>query len=279
MATDIEARDQLSRDMSDRFSSTTNGVATGTTKLDDDRLTDEDDDIFITEQATIWVKGGQVGGPVLDEERAIASKVANIITLKRAASVTIQSDVDYEVHRLFRADKKDEALAVALDLMMPRLWKELIVDITTTTDQFNYDITAHGFHNNLLNEVFIVSDGDSEVDFALFAWEIRNQTTLHFLQRLTTDRTVRLRGITKPALSDINQPQLQILTSRAAIYLYEGLAVEAVNDQVQRWERAITREEKRLAERISRHQLVAPPSTMKSEVYDHSIIDHSFFST
>ncbi len=279
MATDIEARDQLSRDMADRFSSCTTTNAAGDTKLDDDRLTDEDDDIFITEQATIWVKGGQVGGPVLDEERAIDSKVSNIITLKRSASVTIQSGVDYEVHRLFRAEKKDEALAVALDLLMPRLWKELIVDITTTTDQFDYDITAHGFHNNLLNEVFIVSDGDSEVDFALFAWEIRNQITLHFLQRLTTDRTVRLRGITKPALSDINQPQLQILTSRAAIYLYEGLAVEAVNDQVQRWERAITREEKRLAERISRHQLVAPPSTMKSEVYDHSIIDFNFFTT
>ncbi len=279
MATDIEARDQLSRDMGDRFSSTTNGIATGTTKLDDDRLTDEDDDAFVTDQATVWVKGGQVGGPTVDEERAIDSKVANIITLKRAGSVTIQADVDYEVHRLFRADKKDEALAVALDVLVPRLWKELIVDVTTITDQFDYDITAHGFHNNLLSEVFIVSDGDSEVDFALFAWEIRNQSTLHFLQRLQGNRTVRLRGITKPALSDVSQPQLQILTSQAAIYLYEGLAIEAVNDQVQRWERAIQRETTRLATRIARHQLTAPPGTIRGEMYDHAIIDFNFFAT
>lgn len=279
MATDVEARDQLSRDMFDRFSSTTTTNAAGTTKLDDDRLTDEDDDIFVTRQSTIWVKGGQVGGPVLDEERAISSKVSNIITLRRAASVTIQANVDYEVHRLFSAERKDEALAVALDMMVPRLWKELIVDVTTITDQFDYDISAHNFHNNLLNEVFIVSTGDPEVDFPLFAWEIRNQSTLHFLQRIQGDKTVRLRGITTPTLFDVNQPQLQILTSRAAIYLFEGIAIEGVNDQVQRWERAITREEKRLAERIARHQLVAPPSTMKGTVYDHSIVDFNFFAT
>ncbi len=204
--------------------------------------------------------------------------------VKRAMSVTLPATaINYEVHRQFSAERKDEAITVALDLMVPRLWKELIVDITTVTDQFDYDITSHGFHNDLLNEVFIVGDGDTEVDFALFAWEMRNQgntaVNLHLLQRIAGSKTLRLRGITKPALSDINQPQLQILTSRAAIYLYEGLANTAVNDQVQRWERAITRESTRLAERLARHQLTAPPGTVRTEVYDHSILDFNFRAT
>ncbi len=280
MATDIEARDQLSRDMFDRFSSSTTAISGTNLVLVDDRLSDEDDDIFVTRQATTWIEGGQVNGPTSDEERAIASKSGNTITVKRTMSVTLPSTaINYEVHRQFSAERKDEAISVALDLMVPRLWKELIVDITTVTDQFDYDITAHGFHNNLLNEAFIVGDGDTEVDFALFAWEIRNQGTLHLLQRILGGRTLRLRGITKPTLADVVQPQLQILTSRAAIYLYEGLANTAVNDQVPRWEQAITRESRRLAERLARHQLTAPPGTVRTEVYDHAITDFSFFRT
>ncbi len=284
MATDIEARDQLSRDMADRFSSATTAVSGTALLVVDDRLLDEDDDVFITEQATVFIAGDQTGGPTSDEERAIASKAGNTITLKRALSVTLPATpINYEVHRLFRADKKDEAITTALDSILPRLWKELLVDITTVTDQFDYDITPHGFHNNLLNEIFIVSDGDSEVDFALFAWEIRNQgnvaVNLHLLQRIQGAKTIRLRGIAKPALADVVQPQLQILTSEAAILLYEGLLAEAVNDEVTRWERVLQREKERWAKRVARHQLVAPPSTMKGEMYDHAIIDFNFFAT
>ena len=247
-------------------------------------MLEEEDDDFITDTTSVWIKGGQTNGPVADEERAVSSKTGNTITVKRAFSVTLPSTaINYEVHRLFRADKKDEALTVAIDLLGARLWKELIVDITAVTDQFDYDITAHGFHNDLLNEVFIVSTGDTENDFALFGWEIRNQgnvaVNLHLLSRITGGRTLRLRGISKPALADIAQPQLQILTSRAAIYLYEGLAVEAVNDQVVRWERAITRENIRLVERMTRHQLVAPPSTVKTEVYEQTSSDFSFLAS
>lgn len=284
MATDIEARDQLSRDMFDRFSSATTAISGTNLLLVDDRLLDEDDDIFITRQGTVWIDGGQTSGPVADEERAILSKSGNTLTMRRAFSVTLPgTPINYEVHRLFSAERKDEAITVALDLMVPRLWKELIVDITTVTDQFDYDITSHGFHNDLLNEVSIVSDGDTEVDFALFAWEIRNQgntaVNLHFLQRIAGSKTIRLRGITAPALADIAQPQLQILTSRAAIYLFEGILTSAVNDQVTRWERSIQNEGRRLAERLARHQLTAPPGTIRGEMYDHAILDFNFFAT
>lgn len=278
MATAVQARQQLSRDMRDYFASTTTTTAAAADKLDDARLTDEDDDIFVTRQATVWIAGGQTGGPTSDEERAISSKASNIITAKRNFSVTLADGVNYEVHRKFSAADKDEAITVALDLMVPRLWKEKIVDITTVADQFDYDISAHGFYNNQPNEVSIVSDGDTEVDFPLFAWEIRDGDTLHFLQRIAGDKTVRLRGIIIPTLADIIQPQLQILSSRAAMYIYEGIIAEATNDQVTRWERALTMEGRRLEERIRRHQKPAPPSTIKNQSFDHTIMDFNFFA-
>lgn len=276
MATDIVAREQLSRDMRDFFRSTTTATAGGATLLVDDRLIDEDDDDFITDETRVWIDGGQSGGPVADEERAIASKSGNTATAKRAFSVTLPSAITYEVHRLFSAEDKDAAITVALDLVTPVIFKFINTTILTVTDQFDYSLTATGLYQNTPNSVHIVSEGDTEVDIPLFDWEIRDDTTLHFRQRISGGRTIKLFGIGVAALSDISQPQLMILTSRALMFLYEGVINEAKQDNVARFERLLQLETTRYGTRKALYKRTAPPITQRTSAYDSFGQDFNF---
>lgn len=279
MATDIEAREQLSKDMRDFFRSTTTANAGAANQLVDARLSEEDDDDFITDETRIWIDGGQSGGPVADEERAIASKSGATATAKRNFSVTVQSGVIYEVHRLFSAADKDAAITVALDLVTPVIFDYINTTIVTVADQFDYSLTATGLYENTPHSVHVVSTGDSERDIPIYAWEIRDGTTLHLKRRINGGKTLRLFGIGKAALSSIDQPQLMILASRAAMYLYEGVLSEARNDQVARFERLLQMETNRYNTRKALYKRPAPPATMRTEAFDVDGIDFDFSVT
>ncbi len=273
MATAVAARKRLSEDVGDEFNSTTTTIASGTSTLDDARLSEEEYDKLITKQASVWMAGSQTGGPSSDEERGIASKSGSILTSSRVFSVTLQASVAYELHRIFRATAKDAAITNALELCVPLVWKELTSTFATVAEQQEYDITADGYYQDTPHQVHLVSTLDTEITTPIYDWEMREGSKLHFGMRITTARTIRLYGIKKPAITDISEPQLGIITARAAMILYEQAINQVPNDQVGRFNQLLTNARSIFQERVVRHMITPMPKHIRTSAFGGSMTD------
>ena len=153
------------------------------------------------------------------------------------------------------------------------MWTALKHELTTVALQQDYDISAAGFYNNTPHSVNVVTDQDTEIDAPLYDWEIREGTDLHLGSRITDARTLRLFGIKLPTLVSISQPQLLILTARAAIDLYIQAIAAGPNDQVGRYSGLLRTAEIRFQERVIRHMKMAMPKTIRTEAYEQSLVD------
>ncbi len=223
MATDIEARDQLSHDVGDYFKSATTSNAADGGEIIDTRLSEEADKTFVTDRTWIWIEGGQTSGPASNEERRTVfpdGLVTSTLSVLRDFSVTVPLTINYYIHRLFSAADKDESITQALSLVLPHLWKRVTQDITIVADQFDYDLSASSFYHGWPHQVHRVSPNDTEVTWPLYHWEMRGDN-LHLFSRIPTGDTIKAIGITAPALTDISGTDLLILSSRAAAYLFE----------------------------------------------------------
>ena len=280
MVTAVVARIQLSRDLGDYFAGTTTATGGDPGKLKDDRLQEEDDDKFPAEGATIHLIGGQTGGPTSDEERGISTKAAGVLTMLRSWSVTVQASVNYTAHRLFRSDEKDDALTVALDLVVPIIFKDTTLDVTTVANQQDYDLSTASFYpSDEPHQVHLVSTEDTERTFPLSNWEMRGGK-LHMGMRITSVRTLRCYGIKKAVITDISQPQLLIVTARAAMYLYEQAIASAPNDMAGRFAGLLTQATQTFAERVTRHMLTTEyGKTVLTDVYEDSLNDINWAAT
>lgn len=273
MATVQSARKRLSQDLGDEFNSTTTATAGAPNQLKDDRLKDYDDDRFVTRQSTIWIAGGQTGGPANDEERGINTKSSDVLTTFRNFSVTLPANINYEVHRLFSASEKDSAISVALDLCFPILWARVQTDITMVAEQYDYNISSAGFYNNTPHQVHIVSNQDTELTIPLHAYDIRENDKLHLLFRPLDGRKLRLFGIRKATLAEVNEPQLGILTARAAMFLLEQAITQVPTDLVGRFNQLLALNASRFAERVSRHMIPGPSRSYQTEVWNTGLRD------
>jgi hypothetical protein len=268
------ARAQLSKDIGDYFASvTTDDGAASCLTLIDDALQEQDPDRFVTKQAAVSIQGGQTGGPVTDEERGISSLAVDTITLKRAASVLLSTGLVYEVHRMFNAAEKDAALNIALNLCFPILWTYVQGEVTMVADQYDYDISALTIYRNSPHQVHLVSSLDTEITTSLFNWKILNVKYLHIGFTPIAGRKLRCFGIKVPAIANIDQPQLLILTARAAMYLYDQAMTGAPNDSIARMLQNRQIMAQTYAQRVAQYSLPTMPTTARSECYGDSAYD------
>lgn len=280
MVTAVVARTQLSRDLGDYFASTTTGNASCADELVDTALLDQDADEFLTKRTTVWIAGSQCGGPASNEERRVdrnnSVMTTGTLNFFRDWSATLQAAVDYEVHHLFTAAEKDAAITVALDLVPPILWASLVEDVTMVTDQYDYDISCLGFRNNRPHDVHRVSTADTELTVPVHNWEIRDDTDLHIKFRPRNGETLRLYGIKNPTLSDIVQPQLLILTARAAMYLLETALQSTRVDQRTLFQALLQQMTQNYGERVRQHMKPAPAKRLQTEAFESDRVDTDF---
>lgn len=279
MATAIQAREQLSRDVGDHFASTVtaNGAADGSTLIDD-ALKDIIDDSLLQPNSTASFL--IVTGDAVNEERTITNKVADTATMRRNFSTQIDVNDTYELHRQFSAAEKDNAITQAVDLVFPMVWKPITFDVTIVADQFDYDITAAGFFNDTPHQVVRVSQSDSEITIKVYDYDIRYDVggaiKLHLFTRYETGITIRLFGIAKPTLADISGNDLLILSSRAAMYLYETNLSSVQFDSVQVAERTLALHTRLFNERVIRFMVMAMPKLQRTKALRNLRTDINF---
>lgn len=296
MATTKTARAQLSKDLGDFFESTITGDPCGCdlNTIEDSQLIDEggnNQDHFLTDLTTIWVEGGQEDcccmaiGPTSDEARRVdrdnSSLSTGILQTFRNFSAQVTTGAVYELHRLFTAAEKDRAVTVALQLVVPLVWKHLVVDVDMVADQFDYDMTALtddccnsvSFYRNIPHQVGKVSPSDSELVVPLHNWQIRNGTDLHIYSRPRSGESLRLYGITEPVLADLDNGELLIVSARAAIYLLETAIQGTRVDQRELFLVLLQNARSMYAERVRQHMKMAPARQLQSEAYAQNLID------
>jgi hypothetical protein len=268
-----DARRQLSEDVGDYFVSTTTGAGTTLTVVDT-RLSEEDNDDFVTKPSTVSIVGAQAGGPASDEERRIAEDglTASTLTVRRAFSV-MASGIEYEVNRLFTAAEKDRAIAKSLELCVPIVWKHVLATLTVVEDQHTYDIAASGFYRNVVNQANLVGAGDDENEYPIFGIEYRDGTDIYFHHIPEADREIRLRGIGTAAVTNLDQGELLIVTARAAMYLASQAKRQGPVDRRTFYEEMERDMTNAFAERVQRFMKPAPAKNYITEAYDTPLTD------
>ena len=277
MATAVQARVQLSRDLGDYFASTTtsNGNANGS-DLDDDAFADFDADNFFTNErgTTVYITSGSR----LDEERRADSDMGftggppvTTLDFTRNFSGQVASGVTYEINRLFTGKAKNEAITEALDLVWPQMFLPKVDDLVMVAQQMDYDVSAAGFYRNIVRQVARVTAGETEQEIRMFQWE--NQVDegvggnkLHFYHQPLSTFTTRIYGHKKMVLADYTDGEdLTILASRAAIYLVKAeLARSTVQDRNHLRE-LLGQVESDFAERLARYKHNPIPFTQTSK--------------
>ncbi len=280
MAAAIDLRTQVSKDMGDFFSSTT--TATGSTStLVDDKLNNFDDGLFIVKfNTSILMTGGAQSG----QERWIASKTGNTAVPKENWAGATGSGSTYEVHRLFSAEEKDDAVTEALEEIAGEiLFEKDAFEVTSVANQQDYDITSASFHNDEPRQVHLVSSADTEDTVELYGWQTIVNTSgvkrLHFVRVIEGGRTLRLFGHKKTTLSDITvgSKKALVLSARAAMYLLDGALVSplSLGQERQPFERMLARMAQRYAERKSKLE-VGFGATNRTNVFQRQTLDISF---
>jgi len=272
MSTADLAREQVTRDLGDRFSSTTTASGTNV-QIVDDFLTNFDDDKFVNKFDT-WVKliSGTTGGTDDGKIRRVTTKVGNTLTLAFALSGTTVASIVYEVFHLFRPDEYDDAVISALEATFPTIFKLTTLDVTVVEGTYDYDISAGNFQNDMPRQAHIISPSDSEVTIPFWDWEKRlvgANPGIHFNEHPPVGATVRLVGITQSLIADISTQQLLILSARAVLFLIEGDLAQSGNELRRRHEGTEAIWQQRFQQRIADRAEIPPPE-MKQGAWNPS---------
>ena len=262
MSTADLAREQVTRDLGDRFSTTTTANGANNT-LVDDFLTNFDDDRFVNKFDT-WIKiiSGSTGTTDDGKIRRVTLKVGNTLTLAFALSGTTVTSIVYEVFHLFRPDEYDDAVISALEAVFPTIFKLTTLDVVVVEGTYDYDISSANFQNDMPRQAHIISPSDSEVTIPFFDWEKRlsgANPAIHFNEHPPVGTTVRLVGITQSLITDISTQQLLILSARAVLFLVEGDLAQSGNELRQRHEGTAGLWQQRYQQRIADRAEVPPP--------------------
>lgn len=273
MATENEMVELVSQDTGDYWKSTTNGAGS-TTTLVDKALINEDNDDFVTDRAQIHM----LAGDAADETAGILSKSGDTLTVKTSDDFTTGTDSGnaYEVHRLFTRKEKVDAITRALDLVFPQLFTIKQEDVTVVAAQYQYTLTNFTFRTQP-SRVAIQSDYDVEKDIRIFNWEIMPENgKLRFTVLPSAGRIFTVSGIIPPTLALITDSRhKQILSSMAALELYDQAVVNSPSDQVSRWERASQKMEITHKKRVAKFGPTAPPWTLRTDVHEKVVLSSS----
>ncbi len=277
MATAIEARTQVSRDLGDFFDGTTTSSGS-TTQFNDTKLANYDDDIFVTKFNT-WALA--VDGTNAGEFRRVTSKSGTAVTTV-AFSNTMASGVKYEIHRVADPDEKDAAVTHTINLLQGVvLWKRAHKDITIVADQFDYDVPS-GFYRDQIRQIHHVSAGDDEITREIFDWEPRvdsgGANDIHLFSRLEAGEKIRVFGHQVVALSDMTDGDgfMLIMSARAAMYILKNVIAQAPNEQIQRWQTLLTTNTVEYTERLARFTDIGIPFTQRLSGMRSGGLDRDF---
>lgn len=267
MATAEQARQQLSHDIGDdlegrlKVTLTANGLST------DDAISAEfldfDDDELDTENMTLLAITGTNAG---DERKG--TLVSDTFTATRDWSNGTTSGDEYEVHRLFTASEKDNAITQALKLVWPRLFVKAEFEFMEVANQYEYDISAGGFYKNTPRQLYIVSEDDPELQTMLFDWSINpDDGKLRIGRFYGAGRTYRAVGHKQPTIADLTDDEVLIVTARAAIYLYDQAKQSQRADLVGRYDDAREVMVGHLTDRLARFAPTPIPATRRFSGY------------
>ena len=120
----ITAVQELSRQLSDYWSSTTTGAGSTTTLVDSALLAKAND--WVTDNTTSFLIEEPTGSAAIYDERKISSldnTTGTLTTLAFAAAPG--TGIDYEIHRLFSPSEKRLALVAAARRIYPQLFQEI----------------------------------------------------------------------------------------------------------------------------------------------------------
>lgn len=275
MATEAEARVQLSKDLGDYFASTAtaNGAAGGTTIVDATLADWDADSFFLQRRRTMVYHVDDDEERRADESVGLTGSPIDTLTLTRGFSAQVATDDNYEVHKLFSVAQKIDAINQAVDLIWPRLFLPAETTITTVANQMDYDVSAAGFFNNVVRDVRVESTADTEHWVRVFNWELRHDDTsgtlkLHFYDPPVEARTVHIFGHKKMALSDYTDKEnLLALSAQAAIFILEQelMSGHFVDDR-SLLERLYQLNRNRLEERIRKYKRQSIPFTVPSQM-------------
>lgn len=262
MATENEMVQLLSQDTGDHWIGTTTEAGL-VTELVDKALIREDNDEFVTDRAEITMLAGDADG----ETAGFDTKLGDTLTVKTNDdfnSATGSGNL-YEVHRIFTRKEKVAAITRALDFVFPQLFVIKQEDVTIVAAQYQYTLTNFDYVTQP-STVARQSTDDVENDVNISNWEILPETgKLRFTKIPIAGAIYTVRGIVPPSLALITDTRhMQILSSQAAIELYDQAIVNSPSDNVSRWERASQKMEQTHKKRVAKFGPTAPPWTQRT---------------
>jgi hypothetical protein len=274
MATLDEARVQLSRDLGDNREGTTtsNGSAGGEDIVDLIFGEEDVDRFFLNERKTSVFLPGADEERVADHITGLTGTPVDTLTMLRVFSAQVASGTAYEVHRLFGAIEKQDAITEAIDLLWPQMFIPSRATITTVAQQMDYDVSAAGFFRNVVRDAKIVSTADTEQEVRIFNWDNRvsdgdGVLKLHLGDRPFDARTIAIYGHKKMALADFTDGEdLLVLSARAAVYLLETALAGAFVTDTALMERLLQLNQGRFATRLFHYKRSEVPRAMQSSM-------------
>ncbi|KKN71171.1 hypothetical protein LCGC14_0423340 [marine sediment metagenome] len=284
MATLDEARVQLSKDLGDNREGTTTSIGAGDGSTIIDLIFGEEDvdRFFLNERKTSIFLPGTDEERVADHVTGLTGTPVDTLTMLRVFGAQVASGAGYEVHRLFGALEKEDAINEAIDLVWPSLFIPSRATVTTVAQQMDYDVSAAGFFRNVIRDLKIVSTADTEQEVRLFNWDNRvsdgdGVVKLHLGEQPFDARTLAIYGHKKMALADFTAGEdLLVLTARAAVYMLENeLAVGFVTDTAL-LERLLQLNQGRFAQRLFHYKRSEIPWTMTSQMLGRGSMFNQF---
>jgi len=278
VATAQDARRQLSSDIGDdtdgRLFLTTTGAGTTTSVVSDEFLDFDADEI---KSRVTTIKITETGHAADGQERTVSSIAGSTATVSRGYSSGIGAGIKFELHRVFTAGEKDNAITKALDLVFPRLFVPAKHEFVIVQDQFDYDISAGGFYRNIPRTVALVSASDTEVESPVYAWDtVPDTRKLRLEVRLPTGRTIRCIGHKKPVLADISAQELGIVTARAGMYLMQQAILATPGKMMDRYTDGFQLLAALYQQRVQDHAPTPVPLQHRTTVWDDRILDYDF---
>jgi hypothetical protein len=264
MATTNDGVKQVSIDLGDYWQGTTTGAGSATT-LVDTALIDEDDNQFPTPRAQFHMLSGAASG----ETAGFDTKSGATLTVKsgRDLSAASGSGSSYEVHRIFTRQQKEDALTRALNQIFPVLFVVTQEELTIVANQLLYTMTNYTWRNQPTS-IALQSSSDTEIENPIINWSVNaNDDKLRLRSLPESGRKIIVEGITPPAITDLTDEHLQILSAWAALDLANGAKRGGPTNERSHWEAVIKDLKIEFADRRARFGPVAPAAQLRSTVY------------
>lgn len=231
-------KNSLSKDIGDGLAGTTTSAGTATTLVDASLMAKAND--FITDNSWVFLTSEPAGSAAIYDERKVQSLDNTTGTLTCLAFAAAPgTGITYDLNRLFSPTQQNEALVYAAKSGYPWIHKPILdISLTVTANAPTKDISTIGFAQNQPTQVEYCEL--PSVTYPIWTiirdWRVTTAGILYLPSSMPAS-TLRLTGMgyldflltgavstAWTATIALDNPQTQILTAEAAIYLYNQMA-------------------------------------------------------